>query len=305
VTVLRARAPGKVNLALFLGALRPRDGRHELVSLVEPVTLADWLELGPAPGGAAADEVFCEAVSGPNLAGDALTAFRAATGWDGPPVRLTIFKRVPIAAGMGGGSADAAAALRLAARVSGRGEKSVLEELAAGLGADVPAALHAAPAVMTGAGEVVDPIDPLPPHAFVIVPSGHYRLSTAAVYAEAERLGLPRSSHDLAGRRAAVGRALADGEIPADLVHNDLERAARSLCPPIDGVLADVRAAGATHALVSGSGPTVAGVVLGDEAEQAAGRIAEDLRDRHPGAVAAFPAPPGYARVREFAEERP
>ena len=69
MTVLRARAPGKVNLALYLGPVRAQDGKHELVSFLEPVTLADWVELGPARGGA--DEVRCEGVEGPNLAADA------------------------------------------------------------------------------------------------------------------------------------------------------------------------------------------------------------------------------------------
>ena len=78
MTVLRARAPGKVNLALYLGPTRKEDGKHELVSLVEPVTLADWIELGPARGNT--DEVACEGVAGPNLAAEALERFRAASG---------------------------------------------------------------------------------------------------------------------------------------------------------------------------------------------------------------------------------
>jgi hypothetical protein len=113
---LRERAPGKVNLSLFIGPTRASDGRHELVSVMQSVTLADDHTLEPAPDGAGADEVVCPGVDGDNLALDALRAFRAATGWDAPPQRLTIAKRVPVAAGMGGGSGDAAAALRLAAR---------------------------------------------------------------------------------------------------------------------------------------------------------------------------------------------
>ena len=119
VTALYARAPGKVNLSLFVGAPRA-DGLHPLVSVVQAVTVADELTLAPAPDGATGDEVVCPGVDGPNLAGRALAAFRAATGWDAPPQRLEIVKRVPIAAGMGGGSADAAAALRLAAHAAGR-----------------------------------------------------------------------------------------------------------------------------------------------------------------------------------------
>jgi 4-diphosphocytidyl-2-C-methyl-D-erythritol kinase len=97
---LRCRAPGKINLCLFVG--RPRaDGYHPLVSLIQPVSLADELTLEPADG--PADEVVCVGVEGDNLAARALAAYRAA-GWNGPPVRLTIDKRVPLAGGMGGGS---------------------------------------------------------------------------------------------------------------------------------------------------------------------------------------------------------
>jgi 4-diphosphocytidyl-2-C-methyl-D-erythritol kinase len=285
VTVLRARAPGKVNLSLYLGPLRERDGKHELVSIVEPVTLADWIEIGPARGDD--DEVACHGVEGPNLAAEALHRFRARAGWDGAPVRLTIFKQVPVAAGMGGGSADAAAALRLASRISGLPvPKGIAEEL----GADVPAALHAAPALMAGAGERLTPIDRLPAHAFVVLPADA-RLATAAVYAEADRLGLPRSADDLAEQ----GMRLRAGELT---FHNDLEPATRSLHPPTEDALADLREAGAEHALVCGSGPTVAGVfaTLGD-AKLAAGA----LRERHPKAAAVAPAPAGYAKPRSFA----
>jgi 4-diphosphocytidyl-2-C-methyl-D-erythritol kinase len=285
MTVLRARAPGKVNLALYLGPTRPQDGKHELVSLVEPVTLADWVELGPAHGDA--DEVVCAGVEGPNLAADALRHFRAATGWDGAAVRLTIFKQVPVAAGMGGGSADAAAALRLAAKSSGR---DVPDAIAAQLGADVPAALHAGPAIMAGAGERVTPLKPLAPHAFVVLPADE-PLSTAAVYAEADRLGLPRTEADLAQRRAELEQA------PAPPFHNDLEPATRSLYPPVDDALADARAAGAKHALVCGSGPTVVGVF---EMLEDAKLAAERLRERYPKAAAAGPAPPGFATPRSF-----
>jgi len=285
VTVLRARAPGKVNLTLYLGPLREHDGKHELVSVVEPVTLADWIEVGPARGDR--DEVVCQGVEGPNLAAAALRRFRAATGWDGAPVRLTIFKQVPVAAGMGGGSADAAAALRLASRLSG---VAVPDGIAEALGADVPAALHAAPALMGGAGERLTPLDPLPAHAFVVLPA-EARLSTAAVYAEADRLGLPRSTEDLAEHRAC----LEAGDLA---FHNDLEPATRALHPPTDDALADLRKAGAQHALVCGSGPTVAGVFPTlDDAKLAAAA----LRERHPKVAAVAPAPAGYAKPRSFA----
>ncbi|MBA2636626.1 MAG: 4-(cytidine 5'-diphospho)-2-C-methyl-D-erythritol kinase, partial [Solirubrobacterales bacterium] len=108
MTPLTALAPAKVNLCLHLGPLRP-DGRHELVSIMDTVSLADRLVLESATpdgsGGAApdagldGDEVRCPGVAGPNLAASALAAFRAATGWSGPPLLLRIDKRIPVAGG--------------------------------------------------------------------------------------------------------------------------------------------------------------------------------------------------------------
>ena len=111
MTVISAQAFAKVNLCLLVGGPRP-DGRHELVTLFESVELVDELQIvAPSPSGG--DEVVCAGVSGPNLVGEALARLRAA-GWDAPPVRVEIEKRIPVAAGMGGGSADAAALLRCA-----------------------------------------------------------------------------------------------------------------------------------------------------------------------------------------------
>ncbi|MCW3011426.1 MAG: 4-(cytidine 5-diphospho)-2-C-methyl-D-erythritol kinase, partial [Solirubrobacterales bacterium] len=95
------RAPAKVNACLFVGGTREQDGRHELVSVMQAVDLADELRLEPAD----ADEVSCPGVEGPNIVEAAVAAFRARTGWDGPPVRIRITKRIPVAAGMAGGSA--------------------------------------------------------------------------------------------------------------------------------------------------------------------------------------------------------
>jgi 4-diphosphocytidyl-2-C-methyl-D-erythritol kinase len=267
---LRAAAPGKLNLSLFVGVPRP-DGYHPLVSVFQSVSLADQLVLEL---GGDADEVLCPRIEGENLAGRAVARFRDATGWDGPPVRLTIEKRIPVAAGMGGGSADAAAALRLLSYAAGL---PVPVELALALGADVPSQLQPGRALVTGIGEHVEPLPPGEPAAFVIVPSQH-ELSTPAVYAEADRLGLARA------------------ELPAaepQLWVNDLQDAARSLCPSIDAALEAVLAAGAQHALVSGSGPTVFGTFPDLAAAQAA---AQQL----PGAVAATPVGPEAGAVRRL-----
>ncbi len=279
---LVARAPGKVNLCLFLGPIRS-DGRHEVVTLLESVSVADEVSVAPAGGGSAADEVVCAGVEGPNIAARALDGLRE-RGWDAPPVRVVIRKRVPVAAGMGGGSADAAAILRLAAAIAPV-PAAVAAELAASLGADVPSQLVPGVSVGTGAGEVVERLDPLGPHAFVIVPQG-YELATAEVYREADRLGLPRHAADLCARRRELLSALRAGTY---LLGNDLEPAALSLRPDIGRALDTVRDSGADCAMVSGSGPTVFALFTGADARARADAVAAGLAHRYPGVASAAP----------------
>jgi 4-diphosphocytidyl-2-C-methyl-D-erythritol kinase len=280
VSALRALAPGKVNLCLFVGAPRA-DGLHPLASVVQSLSLADELTLAPAPAGATRDEVRCPGVEGPNLAGRALAAFRASTGWDAGPQRLEIVKRVPVAAGMGGGSGDAAAALRLAAAAAGVRDEALLHELAAGLGADVPAQLRPGRALMLGAGERVVRLPDAEPFGVVIVPL-EAALSTPEVYRTFDAVSVPRSPAEL----AELEDELAGGELPAGRVVNDLQDAARRLCPAIDAALEAVARTGADHALVSGSGPTVFGLFADPAGADAA---AARLAGRYPAAVAARP----------------
>jgi 4-diphosphocytidyl-2-C-methyl-D-erythritol kinase len=294
VTTLRCNAPGKVNLCLFIGRARA-DGYHPLVSLVQPVSLADELELAPAHGDA--DEVVCPGVDGENLAARALAAFRAETGWDGPPVRITIAKRVPVAGGMGGGSADAAATLRLAAAASNR-TGADLRRIAVDLGADVPSQLIPERCLMTGIGEGVRRLGDPVPFGLLIVPSAH-ALATADVYAEFDRLGLGRDPDELDRLSGQVPGAARDRSLLAErLLHNDLEAPARALCPPIGDALADVRASGAVRAMVSGSGPTVFGLFPGEDGPAHARAAAAALRARHPEGVAAVPVGRAFAEPR-------
>jgi 4-diphosphocytidyl-2-C-methyl-D-erythritol kinase len=274
-------APAKVNLCLFLGPTRA-DGRHELVTVFESISLADELELTVLDQGP--DQVICPGVEGPNLVSAALEALRR-EGWSGSPVRIQIHKRIPVAAGLGGGSADAAAALRLA------GELQVLpdglaEAIARELGSDVPSQLEPGLSLGTGAGEEVRSLDPLGPHALVIVPQP-LQLSTAEVYREADRLVLSRTADELDQCRRAVEAALAEATPPP--VVNDLERAAISLAPSVSAALEDVRRAGADQALVCGSGPTVMGVYWGEEVLSRAAEAVGRLSDRYPGALSATP----------------
>jgi 4-diphosphocytidyl-2-C-methyl-D-erythritol kinase len=244
-------APAKLNLCLYLGAPR-EDGLHELCSLFEPLALADLIEVSPAER----DEVVCPGVEGENLAARALAALRE-RGWEREPLRVEIEKRVPVAAGLGGGSGDAAAVLRLAA-----GEVADLPQLAAELGADVPSQLRPALALVRGAGEWVEPLPEPAEHAAVLLPGGG-GLSTAAVFAEADRLGLGRSAAELDVLAARLREAAGAGASPLsypELLVNDLTEAALSLRPEIGEALQALRAAGAPVAILSGSGPTAVGL---------------------------------------------
>jgi 4-diphosphocytidyl-2-C-methyl-D-erythritol kinase len=255
---LRISAPAKLNLCLYLGPHR-EDGLHELCSLFEPLTLADMIEVREDER----DEVACPGVEGDNLAARALAALRE-RGWNGPPLRIEIDKRIPVAAGLGGGSADAAAVLRLARdrAVGPAGWIPDLEEIAAELGADVPSQLSPALALVQGAGERVERLPGPAPHAVVLLPGGG-GLGTAEVFAEADRMGLGRDAvelEDLAGRLRATAGAGASPLAYPDLLVNDLEPAARSLRPEIGEALDALRAAGASQALLTGSGPTAFGL---------------------------------------------
>lgn len=291
---LWALAPAKVNLSLFMGAPR-EDGRHELVTLFQSLSLADVVALETL-GAGERDVVICPGVSGENLAARALAALRE-RGWDGPPLRLTIDKAIPVAGGMAGGSADAAAALRLASAVATVSPEE-LALVAAGLGSDVPSQLVAGVSVGTGAGDLVERFEPLAEHAYVVLPLG-VELSTASVFAEADRLGLGRSAGELAERGAELVAAVSPGaRVPDSLLVNDLAAAAVSLCPAIEERLSLLRAAGASTALVSGSGPTTFGLRWGEDAAEWAAKTATELCEKVPGAVAVVPADSGFETPR-------
>jgi 4-diphosphocytidyl-2-C-methyl-D-erythritol kinase len=272
------RAPAKLNLCLYLGERRG-DGRHELRSLFCPLTLADRLVVEEAEGDS--DAVLCPEIDGPNLAAVTLEAMRA-RGFGGPPLRVEIDKRIPVAAGLGGGSADAAALLRLAR------DLPALDELAAGLGADVPSQLEPTFALVGGAGERVERL-PCPDEVgFVLIPDDE-GLATAEVYAEADRLGIARDADELERIESELRAAAGDGASPlayTELLVNDLEQAAISLRPQIAEALASLEEVGARRALVTGSGPTAFGVF---EDIVAADAAAAALPPRYANAIVTAP----------------
>jgi 4-diphosphocytidyl-2-C-methyl-D-erythritol kinase len=280
---LETRAPGKINVCLFLGPTRG-DGRHELVSIMQSVTLADRLRLEDGDG---ADAVDCPGVDGENLVATAIARFREATGWRGDPVRISVDKRIPVAAGMAGGSADAGAALRLLARASGLGDRELLHDIALGLGADVPAQVRPGRVLATGAGERIERVPGVPRYGVLVVPSAA-PLLTADVFREADRLGLARDAAHLADALQTVRDGLPD--LPDALCVNELEPAALSLRPELAETLARVRESGADVAMVSGSGPTILGLFHDVKAAKAA-------RDRFPGAKVAKPVGPHGGEV--------
>lgn len=262
------RAPAKLNLGLRVGPATGVDGRlHALRSLFCPLELSDRVVVSEGTE----DEVRCEGVEGPNLADAALGALRR-EGWDAPPLQIEIEKRIPVAAGLGGGSADAAAILRLAqATVPGLGE------IAFRLGSDVPSQLRPAPCIVGGHGERIEPVH-LNGGAGVVLVPGEEGLGTGEVYAKADELGLGAPDEDaLDGWEAELRAALAEGTSVSalgELLGNDLGAAAIALAPEIEGALDALNAAGARAAFVCGSGPTVAG--LFDDlpaADEAAARL--------------------------------
>ena len=276
---MTVRAPAKLNLCLFLGEAGIRDdGLHELRSVFCPLSLADRVVVSEAER----DEVVCEGVEGPNLAAAALAALRDA-GWDAPPQRIEIEKRIPVAAGLGGGSADAAAVLRLA-----RGQVDGLEQIAARLGADVPSQLDPVLSLVGGAGERVEPIGEPGEFAAVLIGDEH-GLSTADVYAEADRLGLGRPGAELDELEERMRVAVLAGASPLEyavLLTNDLEPASLSLRPELSGRMEELRSAGAGVTFVAGSGPTVVGLFPTLPAADAA---ASALPHRYAGAIVSGP----------------
>ena len=256
---VRVRVPAKVNLQLSVGPLRP-DGYHELVTVFHAVDVYDELIVGAGEG-------ITLAVSGADAvpAGPDNLAWRAAqllaeTAGVAANVRLELHKRIPVAGGMAGGSADAAAALLGCARLWGvAADLPVLAALAAQLGADVAFSLLGGTAVGTGRGEILAPLPRhMPLHwVFALADGG---ISTPAAYGELDRLRAAGAAPAPIGPPDALLAALAATDLAgvAAGLGNDLEAAALALRPELGATLDAGRQAGALAGLVSGSGPTCA-----------------------------------------------
>jgi 4-diphosphocytidyl-2-C-methyl-D-erythritol kinase len=258
-----APAAAKINLALVVGERRA-DGRHDLVTVLQRIDICDRIELEPA------DALHVDGFKEDTLVRSALTALADAVGTP-PAWRVRLRKRIPVAAGLGGGSADAAAALVLANETLAEPlEGAALHELAATLGADVPFFLTPGPKLAEGVGERLSPLE-LPQDYWVLValPRRARKAGTGAVYGRFDEL---ERGGEFAERKAALLEVLEACRRPRDFAAfppNDLAAAAA------DGsasLVAELRARGAFRADVSGSGPAVYGLFHRREHAVAAAR---------------------------------
>ena len=258
VASVRIRVPAKVNLYLSVGDLRD-DGYHDLVTVFHAVDLCDDVTVTTADRLSVRTLGVTGVPTGAkNLAGAAAKLFGRKLGRTGS-VAVEITKRIPVAGGMAGGSADAAATLLACASLWGLDlTRDELAEIGAELGSDVPFALTGGTAVGTGRGERLSPVLSRM-HLHWVLALAQEGLSTPDVYAELDRLrsvGSPRR----VGELSEVLSALASGDpsVVADSLGNDLQAAAISLLPNLRETLRAGVGAGALAGIVSGSGPTVA-----------------------------------------------
>jgi 4-diphosphocytidyl-2-C-methyl-D-erythritol kinase len=277
---IREFAPAKINLCLHVTGQRP-DGYHLLDSLVAFAGLGDRLTACPA----ARASLALQGPFGADLpAGPENLVLRAASAF-GAAAEFTLEKHLPPASGIGGGSADAAAALRALARLTGR---PLPPGLAASLGADVPVCLAAQPARMRGVGEVLDPV-PLP-EGWIVLANPRIEVPTPAVFRALSRKDnppLPGRLPDWPDLASLAGWLAAQ--------RNDLEPPALAIAPVIADVLAALQAqAGARIARMSGSGATCFALFDAEAPAQAAARA---IREARPGWwVAAGSLLPGQDR---------
>jgi 4-diphosphocytidyl-2-C-methyl-D-erythritol kinase len=245
-----ATAPAKLNLALVVGPRR-EDGKHEVVTVYERIDLADTLRLEPA------EELSVEGFPADTLVTHALRALADCAGAD-PRWRVTLEKRIPVASGLGGGSSDAATALRLANASLGTPlAAEPLRELASVLGADVPFFLTPGSQLGQGDGTRLTPLDlPRDYCVVVLVPRGSTKHSTKSIY---DAFDDRKGEVGFAERRAVLLRQLGEVGDSSDL----------SVWPPNDltssPLAAELSRLGAFRADVSGAGPALYGLFERDE----------------------------------------
>jgi 4-diphosphocytidyl-2-C-methyl-D-erythritol kinase len=274
------RAPAKINLHLGVGAPRG-DGFHPLVTVYQAVGLCDDVTVARAPGWTLGvtvpDWIDADAVpvTGDNIVDRAARLLAQHRGV-ASQASVSIAKSIPVAGGMAGGSADAAAALVALDRLwELETPDDDLLRLAAELGSDVPFALLGGTALGTGRGELVEPVPDPSTWWWVVVPSAR-GLSTPDVYRRFDELSPDAPAEPLDARAVLLALSTGDPGILAGALHNDLEHAALDLRPDLADLLELGEGSGALRGLVSGSGPTC--VFLAEDADAAravAGRLSK------------------------------
>ena len=271
-------ANAKINLTLDI-LRRREDGYHELQMVMQAVSLADQLTVVPARGteGTAASDLHFLPTGGKNLAQMAAAAFRAATGLGGP-VDVTIQKRVPVCAGLAGGSADAAAVLRAMDELTGAGLSPVeLAKIGEGVGSDVPFCVLGGTALAEGRGERLTPLPPLPPcHITICKPP--FSISTPQLFSRVNVRKIVRRP-DTAGTIAALeaGDLAGVARRMYNVFEDVLEPRRMAEIREIESALIDCGALGAS---MSGSGPSVFGLFQDRlQAQDACERLKKSYRD--------------------------
>lgn len=284
VKLLSESAPAKINLFLRVVGRRS-DGYHELDSVFVPVSLHDRVTIALRPGAGRQVTIRCDDAALPaddrNLAMRAANAFMAGFGID-LEIAIELRKEIPMGAGLGGGSSDAGAVLRMLATLCRIADSARLAEIALGLGADAPFFLAPKPARIGGIGERIMPLPSLPDLSFVIaVPP--LEAPTAAVYRalRPEDWSGPASAADM--------RALIAGRIEPRLLVNDLAKPAMVQWPAIASLKTTLEDVGARATAMTGSGSAVFGIFEGlPEAEMAAAKLRRRTPDSRVYAVSTW-----------------
>jgi 4-diphosphocytidyl-2-C-methyl-D-erythritol kinase len=276
--VVEVRAHAKINV--FLRVLRRRDdGYHDIESLLLPVSLADLVVLRPDPAGVACGVFFPDGRPvgldpDEDLAGRAAAAL-AETRWSaGRGIDVRVEKRIPLAAGLGGGSADAAAVLRGGNRLWGDPlPEDELARIAARIGSDVPALLHGGPVFVRGRGEIVEQASAAPMW-WVLLPLA-FGVSSAQAYGWWDEEGTTGPDSGPLIEAVAAGDT---SRVAGALLFNDLQEPVTRHHPEINRAMEQLLNAGAIEAVMSGSGPTVAGLARDEE-------HAREIADAVPGTI--------------------
>jgi len=289
MTVITATAPAKVNLVFEVGPLKP-NGYHDVNSLFLALDLREEVTVSNALAGTGISifvkgdglpsrHVTAVPTDSSNLVAKVAVLLSQKLDIDTPDIQIDILKRIPVAGGMAGGSADAAAMLvafnEYAHQEIGSERLSTEEllEVAAELGSDISFCVLGQLAIGTGRGEQLQPVVPFPFETHWVLAVSPQGLSTPSVYAKFDELGVSSDFSNLIQIAGSVDSV----EALAKVLGNGLQSAAIALMPPLDSLMAEIEGLGALRAIVSGSGPTIAALC---SSRDKALEIAQSLNER-------------------------